>query len=74
LLIGKGWLGWKNDSRFAVDPVEIVFKFDSVREFDSINMQVSNQFSKEIQVCFVYHGNFGKLLHVNLLESFSTLF
>jgi len=47
---GKGWVGWKNDSRNATDPLEITFNFDSVREFNAVSIHISNQFTKEVQV------------------------
>jgi hypothetical protein len=47
---GKGWVGWKSETKNASDPVEIIFKFDSVREFSSLHIHSSNQFTKEVQV------------------------
>ncbi|XP_034232582.1 discoidin domain-containing receptor 2-like [Thrips palmi] len=46
---GQGWVGWRNDSR-AGQPVEIVFEFDTVREFRSMDIFCNNQFTKEVQV------------------------
>ena len=46
---GQGWVGWKNDSRGG-QPVEIVFEFDKVREFRSMDIYCNNQFTKEVQV------------------------
>lgn len=45
----QGWVGWKNDSR-GDSPVEIVFEFDTVREFTGVHIFANNQFSKEVQV------------------------
>ncbi|CAG7819663.1 unnamed protein product [Allacma fusca] len=47
---GKGWVGWKNDTKNGTSPVEIVFKFDSVREFNAVHIHASNQFVKDVQV------------------------
>ncbi|XP_021949331.1 discoidin domain-containing receptor 2 [Folsomia candida] len=50
---GKGWVGWKNETRETkneTSPVEILFKFDSVREFSHVHIHSSNQFSKDVSV------------------------
>ncbi|XP_026277610.2 discoidin domain-containing receptor 2-like isoform X2 [Frankliniella occidentalis] len=46
---GQGWVGWRNDSRNG-QPIEIVFEFDKVREFTSMDIYCNNQFTKEVQV------------------------
>uniref|UniRef100_A0ABD2WI91 Protein kinase domain-containing protein n=1 Tax=Trichogramma kaykai TaxID=54128 RepID=A0ABD2WI91_9HYME len=46
---GKGWVGWRNDTRNG-QPVEIKFEFDRVREFSALHIVCSNQFSKDIKV------------------------
>ncbi|CAL8095670.1 unnamed protein product [Orchesella dallaii] len=63
---GKGWIGWKNDTRNSTSPIEIMFKFDSVREFNSVRIHTSNQFTKEVQVFSVAKVFFsigGKFYH-----------
>ena len=44
-----GWVGWRNDSR-AGQPVEIVFEFDSVRDFTSVSIFANNQFTRDVQI------------------------
>lgn len=44
-----GWVGWRNDSRNG-QPIEIVFEFDTVRDFTSLSLYVNNQFTKDVQV------------------------
>ena len=44
-----GWIGWRNDSRNN-QPVDIVFEFDTVRDFTMLNVFSNNQFTKDIQV------------------------
>lgn len=47
---GQGWVGWKNDTRQAV---EIKFEFDKIREFTGVHIYCNNQFQKDVQVkCF----------------------
>ncbi|XP_014208586.1 discoidin domain-containing receptor 2-like [Copidosoma floridanum] len=46
---GKGWVGWRNDTR-AGQPVEIKFEFDRVREFSAVHVVCNNQFNKDIKV------------------------
>ena len=43
----RGWVGWRNDKR---DMVSIVFEFDAVREFHSIQLYCNNQFTREVAV------------------------
>lgn len=45
----EGWVGWRNDSRNG-QPVEIVFEFDTVRDFTSLSIFANNQFTKDVQV------------------------
>ena len=45
---GYEWVGWKNES--SKKPVEIIFKFDAVRNFTSMRMHCNNAFKKEIRV------------------------
>ncbi|XP_076351976.1 discoidin domain-containing receptor 2-like isoform X4 [Tachypleus tridentatus] len=48
---GKGfeWVGWKNDSSYS-RPLEIVFAFDTVRNFSSMYFHCNNMFTKDIRV------------------------
>lgn len=46
---GYEWVGWKNDS-VAESPVEIVFDFQDVMQFTSLELHCSNLFTKEIKV------------------------
>ncbi|ALC38374.1 CG34380 [Drosophila busckii] len=50
---GKGyeWIGWRNDTPGLLGkPVEIVFKFDTVRNFSAIVLHTNNMFTKDVQV------------------------
>uniref|UniRef100_A0A182MEP5 Discoidin domain-containing protein n=1 Tax=Anopheles culicifacies TaxID=139723 RepID=A0A182MEP5_9DIPT len=48
---GYDWVGWRNDSLgWAGKPVEMVFEFDSVRNFSSMVLHTNNMFSKDVQV------------------------
>lgn len=50
---GYEWVGWRNDSMgMAGKPVEMVFEFDSVRNFSSIILHTNNMFSKDVQVIY----------------------
>ena len=46
---GYEWVGWRNDS-MSGKPVELVFKFDKVRNFTFVRIHVNNMFSKEVRV------------------------
>lgn len=52
--LGYEWVGWRNDS-LAGHPVEMVFEFDSKRNFSSIIIHTNNMFSRDVQVS-VYLG------------------
>lgn len=47
---GYDWVGWKNDSLIRYTPIEIVFKFDQVRNFTSVTLHANNHFSKDVRV------------------------
>lgn len=49
ILPNAGWVGWRNDSRNG-QPVDIIFEFDSVRDFTSLSIYANNQFTKDVQV------------------------
>lgn len=48
---GKGfeWVGWRNDTS-AGKPVEMIFEFDSVRNFSAMVLHTNNMYSKDVQV------------------------
>jgi len=46
---GYQWVGWKDDSGIR-PPVEIIFQFDSVRNFSGVTFHCNNMFSREVQV------------------------
>ena len=48
---GYEWVGWRNDT-YGTDgkPVEMIFEFDSVRNFSAIILHTNNMFSKDVQV------------------------
>lgn len=49
--IGFDWVGWRNDSLgTAGKPVEMVFEFETVRNFSSIIFHTNNMFSKDVAV------------------------
>ncbi|KAL3871564.1 hypothetical protein ACJMK2_039555, partial [Sinanodonta woodiana] len=45
---GYEWVGWRNDS--SKEPLQIVFKFDTVRNFSSVIFNSNNYFSKDVSV------------------------
>ncbi|KAL3871837.1 hypothetical protein ACJMK2_039809 [Sinanodonta woodiana] len=47
---GYEWVGWKNDSIESSGPLEIKFKFDTIRNFMSLTLHCNNYFSKEVKV------------------------
>lgn len=51
LVTGYEWVGWKNTTR-GKEPVEIIFYFDSVKNFSEVSFYVNNFFSKDVQVIF----------------------
>ncbi|XP_069120897.1 discoidin domain-containing receptor 2-like isoform X1 [Argopecten irradians] len=46
---GYEWVGWKNDSH-ATMPIEIVFKFDQIRNFSMVIFHCNNYYSKDVRV------------------------
>lgn len=49
--LGYDWVGWRNDSLgWAGKPVEMVFEFDTVRNFSAMVLHTNNMFSKDVQV------------------------
>lgn len=47
---GYDWVGWKNDSMVRNKPVEIIFKFEQVRNFSFMTIHTNNHFSKDVRV------------------------
>merc|ERR1719193_748771 len=48
---GYEWVGWKNDTvKGTTGPVEIIFRFEQVRNFTHMVLHCNNLFSKDVQV------------------------
>ena len=47
---GYEWIGWKTESVDDEKPLEIVFKFDKVRNFTLLNIHTNNLYSKDVRV------------------------
>ena len=47
---GYEWVGWKNDSLVDSGPVTITFKFDTIRNFSSVQLNCNNYFTKDVRV------------------------
>lgn len=47
---GNGWVGWRNGSQFPNGYVELLFKFDQIRNFSSVSLFTNNFFTKNVQV------------------------
>ena len=47
---GYEWVGWRNDSDNGEGPVEIIFKFDHVRNFSAVTINCNNYFNKNVRV------------------------
>ncbi|XP_041368248.1 discoidin domain-containing receptor 2-like isoform X2 [Gigantopelta aegis] len=46
---GYEWIGWKNDTN-SQKPIEIIYKFDTVRNFSAMILHCNNHYSKEVRV------------------------
>ncbi|CAG5136400.1 unnamed protein product, partial [Candidula unifasciata] len=46
---GYEWVGWKNDS-LTNDPISILFKFDSVRNFSQVVIHSNNHYTKDVRI------------------------
>lgn len=57
MVAGSRWVGWYNDSRDG-EPVEILFEFDTIREFHAVHLHTNNMFNRGVQVriIFIYHS------------------
>jgi len=52
---GSGWVGWKRkEEKVDSEFVEIIFAFDKVRQFSSLQLYVNNFPSKGVQVKFQF--------------------
>ena len=47
---GYEWVAWRNDTFDFKGPLQITFKFDSVRNFSSVILNCNNHFTKDIRV------------------------
>ena len=47
---GYEWVGWRNDTIDFQGPLQITFKFDTVRKFKSVILNCNNHFTKDIRV------------------------
>lgn len=51
-------MGWRNDTLgMAGKPVEIIFEFDSIRNFSAIILHTNNMFTKDVQVIYGLYEN-----------------
>lgn len=57
---GYNWIGWKNES-YPSGFVEIIFKFDGVRNFTSVLLHCNNMFSREVRVFSMARIYFGAI-------------
>ncbi|XP_017079537.2 LOW QUALITY PROTEIN: discoidin domain-containing receptor tyrosine kinase B [Drosophila eugracilis] len=46
---GYEWIGWRNDTLHG-RPVDIIFEFETVRNFSAVVIHTNNMFSKDVQV------------------------
>ena len=46
---GYEWIGWKNETWHG-QPVEIIFKFDHIRNFTRMKIYSNNMYNKEVRV------------------------
>ena len=44
---GYEWVGWRNDS--SSEPVSIIFEFDTIRNFSSVQVFCNNMYSKQVR-------------------------
>ncbi|KAL3871566.1 hypothetical protein ACJMK2_039557 [Sinanodonta woodiana] len=69
---GYEWVGWRNDSlEQEGQPVEIIFKFETVRNFSSVIINSNNYFSKEVRVfrmALIYISNGGEYYQPNPIK------
>jgi discoidin domain receptor family protein 2 len=47
---GYEWVGWRNESFPDAGAVEILFRFNAVRNFTAVHFHANNMFSKDVRV------------------------
>ena len=47
---GYQWVGWRDDTGIRA-PVEILFRFETERNFSAVAFHCNNLYSREVQVC-----------------------
>ncbi|XP_048779029.2 discoidin domain-containing receptor 2-like isoform X2 [Ostrea edulis] len=47
---GYEWVGWKTEKSEDSMPVEIIFKFDAVRNFTQLNIHCNNYLNKDVRI------------------------
>ena len=52
---GYEWVGWKTEKSEENTPVEIIFKFDTVRNFTLLNIHSNNFFDKDVRIFRMAH-------------------
>ena len=60
---GYEWVGWKNDTLIDPGPVEILFKFNTFRNFSSVMLHCNNYYTKDNRVfktAVIYYSIGGK--------------
>lgn len=55
---GYEWVGWKTENPDDNIPVQIVFKFDDVRNFTLLNIHANNFYDKDVSVFSMAHVYF----------------
>lgn len=73
---GYEWVGWRNDSLHS-QPLELVFEFDTVRNFSAAFLHCNNMHSRDVQLFRVARLSFsvggkyylGEPQHFNLMPS-----
>ncbi|XP_062610234.1 discoidin domain-containing receptor 2-like isoform X3 [Saccostrea cucullata] len=55
---GYEWVGWKTEQFEDSSPIEIVFKFDAVRNFTRLNIHCNNFYDKDVRIFRMAHVYF----------------
>ncbi|XP_061189054.1 discoidin domain-containing receptor 2-like isoform X3 [Saccostrea echinata] len=55
---GYEWVGWKTEKFEDSTPIEIVFKFDAVRNFTRLNIHCNNFYDKDVRIFRMAHVYF----------------
>lgn len=62
---GYEWVGWRNDTYGTEGkPVEMIFEFDSVRNFSAIVLHTNNMFTKDVQVSQLHESSVSRVMYV----------